>query len=106
MAGVDRQERTILGIDLAPEQGQTINVYAFDRTRHKQDSGAELDKLAKDGGGVPVNGFTVPLQQVDHFLDKAFRRVLVRSWRDRSAVTSLLIDVSDEPERPGIVASQ
>ncbi len=38
----------------------------------------ELDQLAKDGGGISVTAFPVPAEQVDHFLDKAFRRILIR----------------------------
>ena len=100
LAGIDRQRWTILGIDAASEQGQTtVTVYAFDRTRHSPDPVAELDQLATDGGGIPVTAFPVPAERVDHFLDKAFRRVLIRLVAQPIRDHSLLVNQPEESER-------
>jgi hypothetical protein len=98
LAGVDRQRWTILGIDLAAEpDGTAVTVYAFDRSRHGGDSGADLDTLAHDGGAVPVRAFPVPQDQVDHFLEKAFRRVLLRLTARPVRDHTLVIDDAEEP---------
>jgi hypothetical protein len=105
LAAVDRQRWTILGIDLASEQGQTaVTVYAFDRTRHGTDSVAELDQLARDDGGISVTAFPVPAEQVDHFLDKAFRRVLIRLVAQPIRDHSLMVNHPDDSERTAMPA--
>ena len=106
LAGVDRQRWTILGIDLASEQGEaTVTVYGFDRTQHSPDSVAEFDQLAKDAGGIPVTAFPVPAEQVDHFLDKAFRRVLIRLVAEPIR-DHFLVDHSEESQRTATPAQQ
>jgi len=105
LAAVDRQRWRILGIDLASEQGETrVTVYAFDRTQHSSDSLAELDKLGRDTGAVPVRAFPVPAEQVDHFLDKAFRRVLIRLVAQPVRNLSLVVDDPGVPEQVGAAA--
>jgi hypothetical protein len=97
----------IVAIDLAAEQRRTtVAVYAFDRTQHNPDSVTELEQLGQADGGIPVSRFEVPAEQVDHFLNKAFKRVLIRLVAQPIDDHLLLIDDSETSEPLGTPAQR
>ena len=78
LAGVDRERWTILAVDLNVDVTTAVTVYAFDRSAHDQDTLDEIERLGWSTGQIPVRAFAVPAEQVDAFVEDAFKRLAVR----------------------------
>ena len=78
LAGVDRERWTILGIDIAVDEGTDVTVYAFDRQTHGVASVEEIERLGWDAGQIPVTAFAVGDARVEAFVEEAFKRLSVR----------------------------
>jgi hypothetical protein len=78
LAGVDRERWTILAVDLDVDRTTAVTVYAFDRSTHGEGTLDDIERLGWSTGRIPVRGFAVPADQVDAFVEEAFKRLAVR----------------------------
>ena len=78
LAQIDRDQYTIVGIDLNVDGPATATVYAIDRVAEEVVRPAEIVELGKRGSEIPVLPFDVPEPNVEDFIRHAFRRISVR----------------------------
>lgn len=99
LAGLDRERWVVVAVDLAVRSSEPeVTVYAIDR--EGQDGSAfDIDAVIATNGYVPVTAVRLSVtDQVEAFLNDAFRRVAVRlvarGFREETLVVNRELTVS------------
>ncbi|MBA3529565.1 MAG: hypothetical protein H0T91_09710 [Propionibacteriaceae bacterium] len=101
IAGLDRDQWTIVSIDLRWEAAHQVTVYAFDRNRYRVEPAADLREFGQRAGELPVTAFHLedPAQAED-FRNEAFKRMSVRLVARALSDQQLAIDEHEHLTRP------
>jgi hypothetical protein len=88
LAGIDREQWTIVAIDLSMGSPEQVIVYATDRTQDVADSGT-----------VAVTAFHLhPSVRLDEFTREAFKRVSIRLLSSAVRGNDLVVTCASMPE--------